>query len=93
MRQELCDAFPFFRSYQAGLYRHNNVARGVLLDSVASDRDVCGDRVIITHRYVFDTGMMVLYVLILLKWWKVHPECRDRDSLPGRRPADGRFTH
>ncbi|KAI5817650.1 hypothetical protein BZA77DRAFT_366057 [Pyronema omphalodes] len=49
MRQELCDAFPFFRSHQSGLYYHNNVARGVLLDSVASDRDFCGDRVIITH--------------------------------------------
>ncbi|CCX16891.1 Similar to hypothetical protein [Tuber melanosporum Mel28]; acc. no. XP_002836842 [Pyronema omphalodes CBS 100304] len=49
MRQELCEAFPFFRSYQGGLYCHNGVARGVLLDSVASDRDICGDRVIVTH--------------------------------------------
>ncbi|KAI5787380.1 hypothetical protein FPQ18DRAFT_414355 [Pyronema domesticum] len=49
MRQELCEAFPFFGSYQGGLYCHNDVARGVLLVSVVWDRDVCGDRVIITH--------------------------------------------
>ncbi|CCX06319.1 Similar to hypothetical protein AOL_s00078g427 [Arthrobotrys oligospora ATCC 24927]; acc. no. EGX49394 [Pyronema omphalodes CBS 100304] len=49
MRQELCEAFPFLGSYQGGLYCHNGVACGVLLDSVASDRDVCGGRVIITH--------------------------------------------
>ncbi|KAI5810759.1 hypothetical protein BZA77DRAFT_254299, partial [Pyronema omphalodes] len=49
MRQELCEAFPYFRSYQGGLYTHDGFARGVLLDSVASDRDICGDRVIITH--------------------------------------------
>jgi hypothetical protein len=68
MRQEFCEAFPFLRLYQGGLYCHNGVARGVLLESIESDRDVCGDRVIMTHRYVFDTGMVFLYVLILLQW-------------------------
>jgi hypothetical protein len=46
------------------------MARDVLLESVVSDRDVCGERVINTHRYIFNASMMVLYVLILLQRWK-----------------------
>jgi hypothetical protein len=35
-RQELCESFDWFRSYQGGVYFTNNVAKGYLLSAFAS---------------------------------------------------------
>ncbi|KAF8650406.1 hypothetical protein AX16_005213 [Volvariella volvacea WC 439] len=50
-RQEICEGFDWFRSYQGGVYYANNVVRGYLLSAFASLRDRFdhGGRVIISH--------------------------------------------
>lgn len=50
-RQELCEALPYFRSYQSGHYVSKGFTRGYLLDGCPSHRDAFDDcgRVIISH--------------------------------------------
>ncbi|KAA1106904.1 hypothetical protein PGT21_050368 [Puccinia graminis f. sp. tritici] len=50
-RQELCEALPYFRSYQSGCYVSDQRATGYLLDGFPAPRDVFEDsgRVVISH--------------------------------------------
>ncbi|CAK9783378.1 unnamed protein product [Cutaneotrichosporon oleaginosum] len=50
-RQELCEALPYYRAFQSGMYMHKRVPFGYLLDGYPSPRDVWADdgRVIISH--------------------------------------------
>ncbi|XP_006460754.1 hypothetical protein AGABI2DRAFT_117682 [Agaricus bisporus var. bisporus H97] len=50
-RQEVCESFDWFRSYQGGVYHSRNVARGYLLSAFAASRDIFthGGRLIISH--------------------------------------------
>ncbi|KAF9452750.1 hypothetical protein P691DRAFT_756135 [Macrolepiota fuliginosa MF-IS2] len=50
-RQEVCESFDWFRSYQGGVYHARNVARGYLLSAFSARRDVFrhGGRLIISH--------------------------------------------
>ncbi|WRT65553.1 uncharacterized protein IL334_002498 [Kwoniella shivajii] len=50
-RQELCEALPYYRSFQSGLYMHRRVAFGYLLEAFPAPRDIwaCDGKVIISH--------------------------------------------
>ncbi|KII92770.1 hypothetical protein PLICRDRAFT_155572 [Plicaturopsis crispa FD-325 SS-3] len=50
-RQEVCESFEWFRSYQGGVYFSNNVVKGYLLSAFASSRDAFehDGRLIISH--------------------------------------------
>ncbi|KAL8292899.1 hypothetical protein RQP46_000593 [Phenoliferia psychrophenolica] len=50
-RQELCEALPYFKSYQGGHYDKDERCIGYLLDGYPSAQDCCADggRVIISH--------------------------------------------
>ncbi|WWC99165.1 hypothetical protein V866_006060 [Kwoniella sp. B9012] len=50
-RQELCEALPYYRSFQSGLYMHKKVAYGYLLEAFPAPRDIWAHkgRVIISH--------------------------------------------
>ncbi|OXG39367.1 hypothetical protein J010_07025 [Cryptococcus neoformans] len=50
-RQELCEALPYYRSFQSGLYMYKKVAYGYLLEAFPAPRDIWADngRVIISH--------------------------------------------
>ncbi|KAF4599529.1 hypothetical protein EYR40_006623 [Pleurotus pulmonarius] len=50
-RQEVCESFDWFRSYQGGVYHANGFAKGYLLSAFAASRDVFhhGGQVIISH--------------------------------------------
>ncbi|GMK56648.1 hypothetical protein CspeluHIS016_0304880 [Cutaneotrichosporon spelunceum] len=52
-RQELCEALPYYRAFQSGMYMHKRVPFGYLLDGFPSPRDVWADdgKVIISHGY------------------------------------------
>ncbi|WWD16674.1 hypothetical protein CI109_101104 [Kwoniella shandongensis] len=50
-RQELCEALPYYRSFQSGLYMHVRVAFGYLLEAFPAPRDTWAHngRVVISH--------------------------------------------
>ncbi|WVQ94541.1 hypothetical protein IAU59_001620 [Kwoniella sp. CBS 9459] len=50
-RQELCEALPYYRSFQSGLYMHSRVAFGYLLEAYPAPRDVWvhNGKVVISH--------------------------------------------
>ncbi|KAH9485560.1 hypothetical protein JR316_0002470 [Psilocybe cubensis] len=50
-RQEICESFDWFRSYQGGVYHAHNVAKGYLLGGFPARRDTFahGGRLIISH--------------------------------------------
>ncbi|KAF9464938.1 hypothetical protein BDZ94DRAFT_1189835 [Collybia nuda] len=50
-RQEVCESFDWFRSYQSGVYFCNNIVKGYLLSAFSSCRDVFehGGKLIISH--------------------------------------------
>ncbi|KAH9942478.1 uncharacterized protein BXZ73DRAFT_97887 [Epithele typhae] len=50
-RQEVCEAFDWFRSYQGGVYFADNIVKGYLLSAFSSARDMFhrGGRLIISH--------------------------------------------
>ncbi|XAO26948.1 hypothetical protein I312_105789 [Cryptococcus bacillisporus CA1280] len=50
-RQELCEALPYYRSFQSSLYMYKKVAYGYLLEAFPAHRDTWADngRVIISH--------------------------------------------
>ncbi|KJA27878.1 hypothetical protein HYPSUDRAFT_62915 [Hypholoma sublateritium FD-334 SS-4] len=50
-RQEVCESFDWFRSYQGGVYHVNEMAKGYLLSGFPSSRDRFehGGRLIISH--------------------------------------------
>ncbi|WVQ73812.1 hypothetical protein IAR50_003393 [Cryptococcus sp. DSM 104548] len=50
-RQELCEALPYYRSFQSGLYMHFKVTFGYLLEAFPAPRDAWASngRVIISH--------------------------------------------
>ncbi|WVF67083.1 hypothetical protein IAT40_001828 [Kwoniella sp. CBS 6097] len=50
-RQELCEALPYYRSFQSGLYMHSRVAFGYLLEAYPAPRDIWAHdgRVVISH--------------------------------------------
>ncbi|KAJ9155445.1 hypothetical protein NKR23_g2011 [Pleurostoma richardsiae] len=47
-RQALCDSLDYFKAHQGGLYRRDNIARGMLISSGIEIRDVLGKQVVIT---------------------------------------------
>lgn len=48
-RPELCDALPWFRSVQGGVYHSGNLCFGFLLDADCGIRSHIDDEVIITR--------------------------------------------
>ncbi|WVR03962.1 hypothetical protein IAU60_000961 [Kwoniella sp. DSM 27419] len=50
-RQELCEALPYYRSFQSGLYMHSRVAFGYLLEAFPAPRDIWAHqgKVVISH--------------------------------------------
>ncbi|CDO69225.1 hypothetical protein BN946_scf185042.g127 [Trametes cinnabarina] len=50
-RQEVCESFDWFRSYQGGVYFNNDMVKGYLLSAFSSRRDIFarGGRLIISH--------------------------------------------
>ncbi|WWC87705.1 uncharacterized protein L201_002597 [Kwoniella dendrophila CBS 6074] len=50
-RQELCEALPYYRSFQSGLYMHKRSAFGYLLEAYPAPRDVWAHngKVVISH--------------------------------------------
>ncbi|OCF32380.1 hypothetical protein I316_06050 [Kwoniella heveanensis BCC8398] len=50
-RQELCEALPYYRSFQSGLYMHARVAFGYLLEAYPAPRDIWAHngKVVISH--------------------------------------------
>ncbi|KAF9501944.1 hypothetical protein BDN71DRAFT_1407155 [Pleurotus eryngii] len=50
-RQEVCESFDWFRSYQGGVYHANGFAKGYLLSAFAASRDIFhhGGQIIISH--------------------------------------------
>ncbi|KAK8861420.1 hypothetical protein IAR55_002239 [Kwoniella newhampshirensis] len=50
-RQELCEALPYYRSFQSGLYMHDRVAFGYLLEAFPAPRDTWAHngRIVISH--------------------------------------------
>ncbi|WWC68776.1 uncharacterized protein I206_102711 [Kwoniella pini CBS 10737] len=50
-RQELCEALPYYRSFQSGIYMHKKIAFGYLLEAFPAPRDIWAyqGRVIISH--------------------------------------------
>ncbi|KAI0645931.1 hypothetical protein C8Q79DRAFT_910605 [Trametes meyenii] len=50
-RQEVCESFDWFRSYQGGVYFNNDMVKGYLLSAFSSSRDLFArdGRLIISH--------------------------------------------
>ncbi|KAI0665933.1 hypothetical protein C8Q78DRAFT_985535 [Trametes maxima] len=50
-RQEVCESFDWFRSYQGGVYFNNDMVKGYLLSAFSSSRDMFArdGRLIISH--------------------------------------------
>ncbi|KAG1776986.1 hypothetical protein EV702DRAFT_1104717 [Suillus placidus] len=50
-RQEVCESFDYFRSYQGGVYSSKDIVKGYLLGGSPASRDIfhCGGKVIISH--------------------------------------------
>ncbi|KAG1812407.1 uncharacterized protein BJ212DRAFT_1276580 [Suillus subaureus] len=50
-RQEVCESFDYFRSYQSGVYSLKDIVKGYLLGGSPASRDIfhCGGRLIISH--------------------------------------------
>ncbi|KAJ7698116.1 hypothetical protein B0H17DRAFT_1051168 [Mycena rosella] len=50
-RQEVCESFEWFRSYQGGVYQNDGTVKGYFLSAFSADRDVfaCGGKIIISH--------------------------------------------
>ncbi|OAX39114.1 hypothetical protein K503DRAFT_690307 [Rhizopogon vinicolor AM-OR11-026] len=50
-RQEVCESFDYFRSYQSGVYFSNDIVKGYLLGGSPASRDIFHDkgRLIISH--------------------------------------------
>ncbi|KAK6996677.1 2OG-FeII-Oxy-2 domain-containing protein [Favolaschia claudopus] len=50
-RQEVCEAFQWFRSYQGGVYQNNGTVKGYFLSAFSAQRDrfVCDGKLIISH--------------------------------------------
>ena len=50
-RQELCEALPYYRAFQSGLYMYNRVAFGYLLEAFPAPRDIWAQhgKIIISH--------------------------------------------
>ncbi|KAF7375346.1 2OG-FeII-Oxy-2 domain-containing protein [Mycena sanguinolenta] len=50
-RQEVCESFEWFRSYQGGVYQNNGSVKGYFLSAFSAKRDcfACGGKLIISH--------------------------------------------
>ncbi|KAG1746285.1 hypothetical protein EDD22DRAFT_918224 [Suillus occidentalis] len=50
-RQEVCESFDYFRSYQGGVYSSKDIVKGYLLGGSPASRDIfhCGGRLIVSH--------------------------------------------
>ncbi|KAI1795659.1 hypothetical protein LXA43DRAFT_731491 [Ganoderma leucocontextum] len=50
-RQEVCESFDWFRSYQSGVYHANDIVKGYLLSAFSASRDIFArdGRLIISH--------------------------------------------
>ncbi|KAJ7760653.1 hypothetical protein DFH07DRAFT_816306 [Mycena maculata] len=50
-RQEVCESFEWFRSYQGGVYQNNRTVKGYFLSAFSAQRDCfeCGGKIIISH--------------------------------------------
>ncbi|GKZ42622.1 hypothetical protein AbraIFM66951_002313 [Aspergillus brasiliensis] len=48
-RPELCDALPWFRSVQGGVYHNGNICWGFLIDADCGIRSYLDDEVVITR--------------------------------------------
>ncbi|KAJ7103828.1 hypothetical protein C8R44DRAFT_808235 [Mycena epipterygia] len=50
-RQEVCESFEWFRSYQGGVYQNDGTVRGYFLSAYSAKRDhfACGGKIIISH--------------------------------------------
>ncbi|KAG1870361.1 hypothetical protein C8R48DRAFT_789393 [Suillus tomentosus] len=50
-RQEVCESFDYFRSYQSGVYSLKDIVKGYLLGGSPASRDIfhCGGRLIVSH--------------------------------------------
>ncbi|KAJ6513520.1 hypothetical protein DFH09DRAFT_941340 [Mycena vulgaris] len=50
-RQEVCESFEWFRSYQGGVYQGDGKVKGYFLSAFAAKRDLfaCGGKIIISH--------------------------------------------
>ncbi|KAJ7097191.1 hypothetical protein B0H15DRAFT_773342 [Mycena belliarum] len=50
-RQEVCESFEWFRSYQGGVYQNNGTVKGYFLSAFSANRDIfaCGGKIVISH--------------------------------------------
>ncbi|KAJ7486545.1 hypothetical protein FB451DRAFT_771205 [Mycena latifolia] len=50
-RQEVCESFEWFRSYQGGVYQNDGTVKGYFLSAFSARRDMfaCGGKIIISH--------------------------------------------
>ncbi|KAF7335730.1 hypothetical protein MVEN_02228600 [Mycena venus] len=50
-RQEVCESFEWFRSYQGGVYQNNGSVKGYFLSAFSAQRDLfaCDGKLIISH--------------------------------------------
>ncbi|KAJ7752927.1 hypothetical protein B0H16DRAFT_1545390 [Mycena metata] len=50
-RQEMCESFEWFRSYQGGVYQNDGTVKGYLMSGFPAQRDCfeCGGKLIISH--------------------------------------------
>ncbi|KAL0577022.1 hypothetical protein V5O48_004956 [Marasmius crinis-equi] len=66
-RQEVCESFDWFRSYQGGVYSSKEVVKGYLLGGFSSKRDgfFDGGRLIISHGYDLTIGYVFLPINML----------------------------
>ncbi|KAJ7352130.1 hypothetical protein DFH08DRAFT_858004 [Mycena albidolilacea] len=50
-RQEVCESFEWFRSYQGGVYRNHGTVKGYFLSAFSAQRDcfACDGKIIISH--------------------------------------------
>lgn len=48
-RQNLCEALPYYRSYQSGSYTHDGLAYGFLLDKDCGERSYMDEEIVITR--------------------------------------------
>lgn len=52
-RQDLCEASPYFKAYQSGLYSRNRVAIGVYIGKYCEPRDFLYQNELVVNMYVF----------------------------------------
>ncbi|KAJ7486451.1 hypothetical protein FB451DRAFT_1026144 [Mycena latifolia] len=50
-RQEVCESFEWFRSYQGGIYQNDGTVKGYFLSAFSAKRDMfaCGGKIVISH--------------------------------------------